>query len=54
MEDLRLLEGLAGVNVALWGLLEVKERSRLEDGRRRCGVRGECGMLRLPACDGGL
>jgi len=45
MEDLRLREGLIGVNVALCGLLEVKERSRLEGGRRRCGVRGECGIL---------
>lgn len=45
MDDLRLREGLMGVNGALWGLLEVKERSRLEEGRLRTGVRGECGML---------
>lgn len=49
MDDLRLREGLMGVNGALWGLLEVKERSRLEEGRLRTGVRGECGMLGVSA-----
>ena len=53
MDDLRLREGLVGVNVTLWGLLEAKERSRLEDGRLRCGVRGECGMLWGHGCDNG-
>jgi hypothetical protein len=48
IEDFRLRVGLEGVKELVWGLEEGKVRLKLEDGRRRWSVVGDCGIMFPP------